>query len=175
MGGGTARIRPRLRWLARGDEHLATVLLAALLVDLGLQVFTRYVLNDPLSWTEEVARHLFVAMVYLGTSAAISDRAHVGINVAVARLPHRARNAVALASNLLVLFFLANMLYWGARATARMWDIPTVTLQLPSGLIYAVLPATATAMIARTLGQMRDDAARLRDGRPASDELRSAT
>ena len=58
------------------EENLAALFMGGLLFTLLLQVFTRYVLNDPLSWTEEVARYLYVYIVFLGASAAISDRTH---------------------------------------------------------------------------------------------------
>ena len=62
-----------------------------------------------------------------------------------------------LGSNVLVLFFLINVLYWGARAVGRMWGLSTATLEIPFGLVYTVFPITATLMIIRTLVQMRED------------------
>src|SRR5262245_9090285 len=35
------------------------------------QFFTRYVLNDSAAWTEEIARYLLIAMVFVGTAAAV--------------------------------------------------------------------------------------------------------
>jgi TRAP-type C4-dicarboxylate transport system permease small subunit len=60
----------------------------------------------------------------------------------------------------LVLFFLGNVIYWGARAAARMWSIPTVTLEIPFGAIYLVLPIAGVLMMVRTLLQMAEDAER---------------
>jgi len=41
----------------------------------------------------------------------------------------------------------------------RLWDIPTTTLEMPSGLIYAAIPVTAVLMVLRTLKQMAEDVA----------------
>jgi TRAP-type C4-dicarboxylate transport system permease small subunit len=75
------------RWLANGEENLAAILLAMLLVAMGWQVFTRYALGAPSDWTEEAARYLYVYVVFLGTSAGISSRSHVSIAFFVERLP----------------------------------------------------------------------------------------
>lgn len=146
-----------LRFLNRFEDEVAGILMIAVTVVLTLQVFTRYVLNDPLDWTEEVSRHLFVWMVFFGASGALHDRSHVAIDLLVTRLPLKARLAAALLCNLMVLFFLGNLLYWGVKAVDRMWNLPTATLGLPIGLVYTVLPITAALMIVRTLVNMAAD------------------
>jgi TRAP-type C4-dicarboxylate transport system permease small subunit len=145
--------------LGRFEDWVASALMAAILVVLALQVGSR-VIGAPLSWTEEVARHLFIWMVFFGGSGAIRDRSHVSIDLAVRALPRRTRLLVALSGNVLVLFFLCNVIYWGARAVARMWSIPTVTLEIPFGAIYLVLPIAGVLMTLRTVLQMAEDAER---------------
>lgn len=150
--------RPWIRHLLDNfEDEVASVLLAAITVILVLQICTRYFLGDPLSWTEEVSRHLFVWLVFFGASGAIRDRSHIVVDVVNTLLSVRTRRIVMLGSNVLVLFFLINVLYWGARAVGRMWDLSTATLEIPFGLVYTVFPITAVLMILRTLIQMRED------------------
>lgn len=144
-------------WLDNFEDEVASLLMMAITVILILQICTRYFLGDPLSWTEEVSRHLFVWLVFFGASGAIRDRSHIAVDLVNARLQPRARLVVMLGSHVLVLFFLANLLYWGALAVGRMWHIATATLEIPFGLVYTVFPITATLMIVRTLVQMRED------------------
>jgi len=139
------------------EDEVASVLLAAITDILVLQICTRYFLGDPLSWTEEVSRHLFVWLVFFGASGAIRDRSHIAVDVVNTLLSTRTRRIVMLGSNVLVLFFLINVLYWGARAVGRMEGLSTATLEIPFGLVYTVFPITATLMIIRTLVQMRED------------------
>ena len=141
------------------EDEVASILLASITVILVLQICTRYFLGVPLSWTEEVSRHLFVWLVFFGASGAIRDRSHIAVDLANTLLPARIRRIVLLGSNVLVLFFLINVLYWGARAVGRMWGLDTATLEIPFGLVYTVFPITATLMIVRTLVQMREDLA----------------
>jgi len=149
---------PNLQYfLDNFEDEVASFLMMVITFILILQICTRYFLGDPLAWTEEVSRHLFVWLVFFGASGAIRDRTHIAVDLVNAHLPTRARLFVMLGSNLLVLFFLFNLLYWGAKAVGRMWNLETATLQIPFGLVYTVFPITAVLMIIRTVEQMRED------------------
>ena len=74
------------RFFLRFEENLAALCLGGLLVTLFLQVFTRFITRDPLSWTEEAARYLYVYVVFLGSSAAVTERTHVAIDFLVLKL-----------------------------------------------------------------------------------------
>jgi len=144
-------------WLDNFEDEVASFLMMAITVIIILQICTRYFLGDPLSWTEEVSRHLFVWLVFFGASGAIRDRSHIAVDLVDAHLVPRFRLVVMLGSNVLVLFFLINMLYWGARAVGRMWSLSTATLEIPFGLVYTVFPITAALMIIRTIAQIHED------------------
>ena len=60
-----------------------------LVVLVGLQVFTRYVLNDPTSWSEEAASFLEVYMVFLGGALAMVRGKTLRITSLIERLPYR--------------------------------------------------------------------------------------
>ena len=98
---------PKVRYLLDNfEDEVASLLMMAITVILILQVCTRYFLGDPLSWTEEVSRHLFVWLVFFGASGAIRDRSHIAVDVVSEHLSLRMRLIIMLGSNLLVLFFL---------------------------------------------------------------------
>ena len=54
---------------------------AGLIVCMILQVFTRFVLEQPLPWTDEGARYLWATLCFIGCGAAITDNAHIEINI----------------------------------------------------------------------------------------------
>jgi TRAP-type C4-dicarboxylate transport system permease small subunit len=109
-----------------------------------------------------------VWLVFFGASGAIRDRSHIAVDVVSEHLSLRMRLIIMLGSNLLVLFFLVNLLYWGSLAVSRMWSLSTATLEIPFGLVYTVFPITATLMIFRTITQMYEDAQSVGHVKPKS-------
>jgi TRAP-type transport system small permease protein len=162
------------RWFLRGEENLAALCMAGLLLTLALQVITRYVFNDPFAWTEEVSRYLYVYIVFLGSSVAVSDRSHVAIGFLVAALPRPLQWAVSFAINLMILFLLANLVWWGWVATVRNWTIPLMVLDIPQAWVYGIVPLTAALMTIRTLIVMSEDWRDFREGRPARTDTSGA-
>ena len=155
------------RWLARGEENLAAICMAGLLTRLALQVITRYVLNDPFACTAEASRYLYVYIVFLGASAAVSDRSHVAIGFIVGAMPRPMQWTISFAINLLILFLLGNLVWWGWVATMRQWTVPMMVLEIPYAWIYGIVPLTAALMTIRTLIVMPEDWDDFRAGRPA--------
>jgi TRAP-type C4-dicarboxylate transport system permease small subunit len=52
-----------------------------------LGVGARYVMQNPMSWTEEVARYLMVYLALIGVSIVTRRRAHLGVLYFVTKLP----------------------------------------------------------------------------------------
>lgn len=59
----------------------AIALVAAMLVIVAAQVFYRYAMVDPIGWSEEAARFLFIWMVFIGTAIAYREGQHLVINL----------------------------------------------------------------------------------------------
>ncbi len=81
----------RLNRVVEGVLCLLGLTMAALTL---AQVFARYGLNHSIFWSEEVGRMILIALTFLGASAAWARGAHIGIDVAVTRLPPEARRWV---------------------------------------------------------------------------------
>src|SRR5438128_300629 len=85
----------RLRAIAiRLDHRVARVEAAFIIILVFLltavtfaQVATRYVLGDPLIWSEEAARYLFVWVSMIGAALAIREGGHFGLDLLIRRAP----------------------------------------------------------------------------------------
>ncbi|MEP7329059.1 MAG: TRAP transporter large permease subunit [Betaproteobacteria bacterium] len=82
------RVRNAVERLVEGVA--ATLLASSALVAL-LQVFCRYVLNNSLSWPEELAQWMFIWAVFLGTGTLVAGKGHIAIETFSPRLSARAR------------------------------------------------------------------------------------
>jgi TRAP-type C4-dicarboxylate transport system permease small subunit len=74
-------------------EVLVMVVMAVLVLDVLWQVFTRLVLKDPSTWTEELAIFMLIWVSLLGAAVALGRGAHLGIDYFVGKLPQRTRLA----------------------------------------------------------------------------------
>jgi TRAP-type C4-dicarboxylate transport system permease small subunit len=153
----------RLRaFLANFEENLAAALLGLMLIVMCWQVLTRYIVGAPSEWSEEASRYLYVYVVFLGTSAAISTRSHVSIAYFSDLLPPPARLAMSLAVDVLIVAFLVVMVWWGWKATLRNLDIPLSVTQVSYAWVYVIVPVTSAIMVVRTVLLMRHDVLRFR-------------
>ena len=81
----------------------------AMFITVILGVFFRYVLNNPLAWTSEVATYLLIWSALTGTYYVQQENAHVRMTFIVDRLSGRPCRIVNIIGNIAVLMFLAVM------------------------------------------------------------------
>jgi TRAP-type C4-dicarboxylate transport system permease small subunit len=82
---------------------LGVGLLAAIVVMITVQVFTRYVFNRPIVWVEDVATFAFIWCVFLGAAVGLKDLRHIRIETFLARLGARGAAVVHAALHLVIL------------------------------------------------------------------------
>lgn len=112
---------------------LVTVMVAVSLA----QVFWRYVFNDPLTWSEELARYLFVWIAYLSAWLTWRYRAHIALDaVTYLRSPVLERWSARLVE-VLVLGFCAYTFYANFRLLGLTVDQPSAVLEIPMVWVYS--------------------------------------
>src|SRR6266498_5141763 len=63
------------------EDWLAFVLFWALAIIVFLQFFTRYILNDSLAWTEEIARYGLMSLAFIGGAVVTRKKAHIAVEL----------------------------------------------------------------------------------------------
>ena len=69
------------------EDWLAFVLFWALAFIVFLQFFTRYILNDSLAWTEEIARYALIWITFIGAAVVVRKNSHIAVEVLLHFLP----------------------------------------------------------------------------------------
>ena len=129
--------------LDRIEKALDAVLVFMMIVMGGsvvLQVTSRYVFNRPTSWSEELARYLFVWITFLGAAVVIRKRRHVDVTVLTDRLPPGAAKVVYLVSDVAVLFMLGALTWAGAGLAIMAHRQLSAAMDLPMSLAYSAMP-----------------------------------
>ncbi|MDH7598801.1 MAG: TRAP transporter small permease [Sedimentisphaerales bacterium] len=138
------------RLLDRALETLVMVVVAILVLDVLWQVFTRFVLKRPSSWTEELATFLLIWVALLGGAVALGRGAHLGIDYFVGRLPERTRlKTEAFAFACIAVFSLFVMVAGGmdlVLTTFRLHQI-SPALHLDIGYVYLAVPISGAFLV----------------------------
>ncbi len=152
------------RSLQRLTCGLVVGLGVAMTASVLLGVFFRYVLNDSLSWSEELARYCLIWMSWFGASLALRRGGHIAVEFVIDALPPKARKIAVLGGELLTLFFLLVVLWYGIKATGNVSRQSTIALGISMAGPYASVPVGAALLIYNLLVIMVSSKARLEKG-----------
>ncbi|MTI17962.1 TRAP transporter small permease [Rhodobacteraceae bacterium RKSG542] len=114
------------------------------------QVFSRFALSEPSTFTDEVARFMFIWSALLGSAYTLGQKRHLAIDLLTGALIGKAK----LASDMFIIAAVAVfsgyiLLYGGYSLVARtlMTGQVSPALQIPMGYIYLVIPISGAIML----------------------------
>ena len=136
-------------------DALAIATFTGMFLCVIVQVVPRYFFGDPTTWSDELARYLFVWCSFIGWVIAARRRSHLGIALVAERSPPRVQAAIELFGALASAAFAGVLLYYGLQITSRNADVETVTLFFTFGVVYAIVPVAALAIGALALADAR--------------------
>lgn len=122
-------------------QALAGISFLAMVILTCWQVLTRYVLQNPSSWSEELVSYLFAWMALMGASLITGERGHMNIPALVERMPEKWKTGFSiLAEAVAFLFSAVILLYGGIQITSLAMGQMTSSLGVAIGVFYVVLP-----------------------------------
>jgi TRAP-type C4-dicarboxylate transport system permease small subunit len=92
--------------LERVTEWIMALMLAVMVGLVFGNVVLRYVFNSGIVAAEEIARLMFVWLVFLGATVALRHQRHLGLEILQSRLPVKVRRACAVIAHLMMLYAL---------------------------------------------------------------------
>lgn len=131
-------------------EWFLIVLMAANVLNVLWQVFTRFILKSPSPFTEELARFLLIWVGLLGASYAAGKKLHLAIDVVVNRLGGLNRAyAEYLIQFCVFLFALLVLVIGGIRLVAITLSLNQISaaLRIKLGYVYLVLPVSGALLM----------------------------
>lgn len=112
-----------------------------------LQFYTRYVLNDSLGWTEEIARYLLIAVTFFGSVTAMRKGSHISVEALLVFLPPEARHWTLVVVDGLVALFCGAMA-WYAYVLGSLAPGYMVSIDIPKGYMYWAVAAALAGVTA---------------------------
>lgn len=155
------------------ELYLATLCFIILTVMLTLQVFSRFILNHSWTWMEEFATIMFVWMIYLAISAAVTHRKHLRIDVLLEAVPFQAKKVMLIASNVIFAAFNIYISVIMVDVIKLLGNSKTTMLGIPQQLVYIVIPVGLIISVIRlvqdTLKLLKEEKKDLGASKPSMD------
>lgn len=135
-------------------ERVCIGLMAVLVADVFLGVYSRYVMRATFQWYDEVARLCFVWMIFLGAAVAVRRRAHFRLHLLIDRFGAVARRRVDLLVTVIVIAFAVVLVAGGIATLPLARRQVTDALEISMLWFYGALPVGGALMILFALPQL---------------------
>lgn len=137
------------------EAHLLVLSLAFTTVLIFVQVICRYVFSNSLSWSEELARYIFIWQIWLGTSVSMKENEHITLDMLENKFQGKAKNCLHIFANLVMILFCIFLTKYGYDLIVSMIarGNRSVALQIPMWIVYMSLPFSQLAVCLRVFGK----------------------
>jgi TRAP-type C4-dicarboxylate transport system permease small subunit len=126
------------------------IIMAAMTINVLWQVFSRFILQSPSSFTEELARYMLVWLGILGASYVAGQKMHLAIDLLSTKLKGKSKSAVEIViQSCIFIFSLFVMVIGGIRLVTITLALNQISaaLQIKLGYVYLVLPISGLLMM----------------------------
>lgn len=130
------------------DELLLGIIFIGIFTIMITAVIMRYVVNDPLIWSDELSRYILVWATLTGSIVAAKKNDHIKIDINIFNiLPKPMQQFIFIILNLFIIAFLVVFFFEGIKITYAVYDVPLLSIPISRSYFYAPLPLAAIFMI----------------------------
>jgi TRAP-type C4-dicarboxylate transport system permease small subunit len=137
------------RWLRRRAENVAVALLSIMFGCFIIQIFFRYVLNNPVGWTEEVIVTSWLWTVLWGAAFIITEAEEVRFDILYSNISETARRICTVLTGCALIFIYGISLPASYKYVTFMKVERSAYLRVPIDLMYSVYIIFVVACTAR--------------------------
>lgn len=134
------------------EEGLICLLLAAMVLITFGTVVTRYVFQMPLSYMDQLVPNLCAWLTFLGASAAVKRRAHLGLSILYDAVPPNARRLLDVVILVVTTVFFGVVCWYGVKVVILQVENELMTsLGYPSWVVGLAVPVGGALFILRAI------------------------
>lgn len=122
------------------EGYMSFVLLLTMTFVMFIGVIFRYVFNASLSWSEELSRYLFIWFIFISTSYAVTERAHIRVEALNKIIPKKIRPYMNIVGRIIWFAFSLFVTYLGVSYAMSMTTSVSAAMKLPMTLVYFGIP-----------------------------------
>jgi len=132
--------------LAKTEAAVIIAMVVVMTVVVFLQVVYRYVLAQPLHWSEELARYLFVWLSILGATLGLQKRGHFGLDVFFQMFPRKMKQSMGFFIYFLMGIVIFVILVQGITLVEKTASQESPAMGISMSWAYACLPVGGALM-----------------------------
>lgn len=135
------------------EELISCIFFIIMCISVALGVFARF-FEIALVWTDELARYTFIWSVLLGSVVAFKHKKHIIIDLVGNFFPKSIGLVVHVLIQVALLILFFTLVLYGWELTLQTWNVPTTSLQIPTGLVYLSVPLSCVLLMIYTLKEL---------------------
>lgn len=141
------------------EEYLLVGSLVFTVAIIFIQVIMRYVFNSSLSWSEELARYIFMWQIWMGASLGLKERKHIKVELLLGLFEKKGKRNIEIISSLIFFAFCVFLVINGTKLTLDLVGTHALSaaMRIPLSIVYLALPFSALEMVIRILYQLYED------------------
>jgi len=131
----------RERIVDRLIMFFANLIFSLMFLDVLLQIISRYLMYRPFIWTEELARCLYIWLIFFGSAALIKNYEHITVDLVLSRLSRYKRIGLEIGIDILLIIFFIYVFFGGIKmmGTTRNLILPSLPILSMSDLYLALV------------------------------------
>ena len=150
-------VRRAVKYLEKTNEFCGVATMSCMIVIVLAQVVSRYVLSSSIPWSEELARYLMVALVYLTAGVVLKRNGHISVTYFRDKMPPGLRKWVVCGTYLLVSAFSALISWEGFRLITLLMSQTSPAMGIPMGIAYASVPLGSFLLCLQSVSLLMDE------------------
>lgn len=131
-------------------DYFTGILTGLMVFFVFLNVMLRTFFSSGLTWSEELARYLFVYVTYIGAISAMRANGHLGVDLLMSRVKPAMQMTLYIISQILIAVMMIILAYGSLEMVAQNTRSLTAALQIPYSVLYfsGVLTGVSIAILA---------------------------
>ena len=139
-------------------EFIMVMLVLGFTILIFVQVVSRYVFNNTITWSEQAGRYLFIWLVFLGLPILYRHGEHVGFTMVVEKLPKKVQDVIGIVIHILVLVFAVFLTIQSIKFCGMVSHKKMIGLGLNQLFVHTCQPTCAILLIIFGLERLIADA-----------------
>ncbi len=131
--------------------YFSGVLLISMSVIIIYQVFSRFVLEASLPWSEELTRYLMIWAVFIGASLALRNGALIGVEAIAEAMPNSIKKAMKISVSLFSMIFFGFLIFIGLDIVEGVSVQTSPAMHIPMSWAYAAIPVGSLFMLLNSI------------------------